>query len=93
AKKERPGKIFVDYFRNGHGNTAVAPYSVRARPGAPVALPLSWSEVKNLRSAASFSLRQATERMQRPDPWQGFELVAQKLPLLGHKARSQRQAA
>lgn len=86
AKKEREGKVFVDYLRNGHGSSAVAPYSVRAREGAPVALPITWKELKDLRGANLFSLKQAMARMKTADPWAGFELVSQKLPLLKKKA-------
>jgi bifunctional non-homologous end joining protein LigD len=88
AKNGRGGKIFVDYLRNGKGSTAVAPYSVRAREGAPVALPVKWSEVKGLKSGADFSIKDALTRIKRADPWAGYENVKQELPLLGDAARA-----
>ena len=48
-KSERKGKIFVDYLRNNRGSTCVAPYSVRARNGASVSMPISWKDLKNIK--------------------------------------------
>lgn len=45
SKQKRVGKIFVDYLRNEYSSTAIVPFSLRARPGAPIAVPLSWSEL------------------------------------------------
>jgi bifunctional non-homologous end joining protein LigD len=71
-KATRKGKMFVDYLRNERGATAVAPYSTRAKPGAPVATPVSWDEVATLEGADVFSLGEAAARAQGPDPWPGY---------------------
>ncbi len=62
SKAKRTGKIFIDYFRNDYTATAVADYSVRARPGAPVALPIDWKELKNLKSADQFTTKDVLKR-------------------------------
>ena len=63
SKAKRAGKIFVDYFRNDYTATAIADYSVRARPGAPVALPLDWHELKQLKSASQFTIKDVLKLM------------------------------
>lgn len=78
---KRPGKIFVDYLRNGRGATAVASYSLRARPGAPVAMPLRWEELTTIAGGGAFNLRNALEHVhrQRRDPWKGIDEMRQDL--------------
>jgi bifunctional non-homologous end joining protein LigD len=69
-KEKREGRVFVDVLRNRPAQTAVVPYSVRARPGAPVATPLRWEELHGLGSAAAFTLADVLERIDRGgDPW------------------------
>jgi bifunctional non-homologous end joining protein LigD len=72
-KAKRAGRVFVDWLRNGYAQTAVASYSVRARPGAPVATPITWEELGERRMhAQSFHLRNVRERLSQPDPWSGM---------------------
>lgn len=56
AKARRTGKIFIDWLRNQRGSTAILPYSARARSGAPVAAPVSWSELEDVETPAMFSV-------------------------------------
>ena len=79
--KLRPGKIFVDYLRNGRGATAVASYSLRAREGAPVAMPISWSELARLQSGHQFDIKEVPKRLKRrrKDPWDGIDRIRQDL--------------
>ncbi|MEW5420838.1 DNA ligase D [Amorphus sp. 3PC139-8] len=57
AKRKRSGRIFIDHFRNQFGSTAIAPFSPRAREGAPVAVPVGWDQLETIKSAATFSLK------------------------------------
>jgi bifunctional non-homologous end joining protein LigD len=63
SKAKRVAKIFIDYFRNDYTATAIADYSVRARPAAPVALPLDWKELKSLKSASQFTIKDVLKRI------------------------------
>jgi bifunctional non-homologous end joining protein LigD len=80
-KSGRAGRLYVDWLRNGRAQTAVAAYSVRARPGAPVALPLAWEEVGDARlTPDAFSMKQAAARVEdEPDPWSGWGRSARSL--------------
>ena len=62
SKAKRTGKIFIDYFRNDYTATAIADYGVRARSGAPVALPIEWKELKKLQSADQFTIKDVLKR-------------------------------
>jgi len=69
-KEKRKGRIFMDMLRNSYGATSVAPYAVRARPGAPVATPLEWREVEGGASPRDWSIRNLPNRLaQKEDPW------------------------
>jgi bifunctional non-homologous end joining protein LigD len=76
----RPGKIFVDYLRNGRGATAVAAYSTRARPHATVAMPIPWDDLERIQPG-SFDIRSVRERLSGRwrDPWRGFFELRQRL--------------
>ena len=73
-KKDRHGRLYLDMMRNGYGATAVAPYSLRGRAGAPVAAPIDWSEVDDAALAADgFRLRDVRARLDaRGDPWRAL---------------------
>jgi bifunctional non-homologous end joining protein LigD len=81
-KEKRDGKILVDTARNTYGQTVVAPYAVRALPGAPVATPLAWEELSDPDlSARAWTLRTVGERLaERGDPWAGIAGHAATLP-------------
>lgn len=83
SKKSRQGKIFIDYLRNQRGATAVAPYSTRAREGAPIATPLAWDELTNNIKDTSFNIKNIRKRMEslKQDPWAEFYNIKQKLLL------------
>jgi bifunctional non-homologous end joining protein LigD len=68
SKAKRTGKIFIDYFRNDYTATAIADYGVRARPGAPVAVPLAWEELKGLKSASAFTMKDVLKRLKNRKP-------------------------
>jgi len=81
TKAKRGGKIYVDYLRNGRGSTSVASYSLRARPHAPVAMPLRWEELGTVKSGAAFTIKNAPARLAklRNDPWKALTTIKQDL--------------
>ncbi len=82
GKAKRKGRIFIDWLRNQRGATAVLPYSARARSGAPVAVPVTWNELKGLDSANAFSIDQAETLLRRASSkaLQGWGVADQQLP-------------
>ncbi len=85
AKRERRGKVFVDYLRNARESTAIAPYSARARPGAPVAVPITWADLDPERPPR-WTARDAAAIVAAPDPWPGYVDVRQGLTQRARKA-------
>ena len=78
-KEKRKGRMFVDYLRNERGSTAVAPFSTRARPGIPCAVPVAWDELDDLSGANVFSLEAAAAKAQQPDPWPDYFKLRQSI--------------
>lgn len=80
-KAKRGDRLYLDVMRNAYGQTGVAPYSVRARPGAPVATPLEWNELEDAGlGPRSYTIRNVFDRLERTgDPWQGIAESAQPL--------------
>jgi bifunctional non-homologous end joining protein LigD len=82
SKVKRAGKIFIDYLRNDAEATAIAAYSPRARPGAPVALPIEWSELEpKAAQAPRFGVLEVPRlvRARKRDPWAGFDAARRSL--------------
>lgn len=84
SKSKRRGLIFLDYLRNARGATSVASYSLRARPGAPVAVPLRWEELGKIKSGTQFDIHSLPQRLARlrKEPWDGFDKLHQDLSKL-----------
>lgn len=82
TKSRRTNRIFVDWLRNSREATAVAAYSTRARPGAPVAVPIDWPELGALKSANQYTVRNVLQRLSRlrNDPWADMTRIKQALP-------------
>jgi bifunctional non-homologous end joining protein LigD len=79
AKSPRRGRIFIDYLRNTREATSVAVYSTRARPGAPVAAPLSWDALARTTGANEFTVLNLKKHFRR-DPWAEIGKLRQRLP-------------
>ena len=83
-KPQRRGRIFLDFLRNHRTATAVMPYSARARPGMPVAAPVSWDELRDIDTAAAFTIADVEQLLKRArsKKLKGWGTGAQRLPTL-----------
>ncbi|MEH6487933.1 DNA ligase D [Hyphomonas oceanitis] len=81
SKAKRKGKIFIDWLRNERGSTAICPYSLRARPGAPIATPIRWDELSRLDAANTYTLSNIRQRLSqlKDDPWKGYDTARQSI--------------
>jgi bifunctional non-homologous end joining protein LigD len=81
SKAGRTGKIFLDYLRNDRGATFVAPYSTRAKAGAPVSTPIAWEELDEGVKSDSFHVGNVADRLAalKRDPWEDLATTRQSL--------------
>jgi len=81
SKERRKGKIFIDYLRNAEGATAIAPYCVRARAGAPISMPIEWDDLEEDVRFDHFNLRNAEAIIgaRKRDPWREFGTLKQTI--------------
>ena len=79
--RNRVGRIFIDYLRNGRGATTVAAFSARARPGLGVSVPIAWRELARLERADRWNIVTVLDRVkrQRTDPWAAYAATRQRL--------------
>jgi bifunctional non-homologous end joining protein LigD len=87
TKQKRAGKIFLDYLRNGRGATAVCAFSSRAKPGAPVSLPVAWEELGPDLRSDQFDVQNVPERLAQleRDPWADFQAARAPIPQAASK--------
>ena len=78
SRTARRGRMFVDFLRNQRGATAVASYSLRARPGAPAATPVSWEELSDIEDPRELDYASVPGRLARADPWRGIDGAARR---------------
>jgi bifunctional non-homologous end joining protein LigD len=81
SKAKRKGRILIDYLRNGREATAIEAWSTRARPGAPVAVPVRWEELADGVTPEAFNVRNAVDRLDRldADPWEEYGVLRQPI--------------
>ena len=91
-KEKRAGRLFLDVNRNAYAQTAAAPYTIRARRGAPVAVPIGWQEVENVRLRPDgITVRNIWDWLDaHPDPWADFARSARPLPSPAHTGQPDR---
>jgi bifunctional non-homologous end joining protein LigD len=86
-KAKRQGRLFLDYLRNAYSQNSVAPYGVRAKPGAPVATPIDWDELSDPDlDSRSYTVRNIFRRLgQKEDPWKSYMRHARSLDEPRHR--------
>ncbi len=78
-KQNRSNKLLLDIYRNYEGNTAISPFSLRGKPNAPIAMPISWESLKFINSSQHFTLSKFYAEPIVADPWIDFKRMAVSL--------------
>ncbi len=88
TKSSRKGRVFIDYLRNGRGATSICAYSTRARPDAPVSVPLFWEELETGVRGNTYNVNNLFERLESlpADPWADFNKTRQSITAAMKKA-------
>jgi bifunctional non-homologous end joining protein LigD len=81
-KKDRRGRIFLDFLRNQRTATAIQPYSARARDGMPVATPIRWDELEDIERSDAFSIADVETLLERAKRLNGWGVAEQRLPTI-----------
>ena len=93
SKAKRTGKIFLDYLRNDQFSTAVAPLSPRARPHAPVSMPITWSQVKNGLDPMQYTIQTVPQLLKKSKAWSDYcDGQRQPLGAIARQAKLKRAA-
>lgn len=79
SKAKRKGRLFIDHFRNERGSTAIAPFSPRARMGAPIAWPVRWEALRDIKAANMMTLPYAIDLVSKADAWDSEDATPQPL--------------
>ena len=93
SKSERKGRIFLDYLRNDRLSTAVGPLSPRARDGAPVSMPVHWSQVRSGLDPLKYTIRTAPGLLSKNKPWEDYDDGARSLVSAIHKVTNTSQTS
>jgi bifunctional non-homologous end joining protein LigD len=93
TKKDRTGRIFLDYLRNDRMATAVAPLSPRARAGAPVSMPLTWEQVTGGLDPGTCTIRTAPGLLTRSGAWKDYDAGERPFPDALKRLPGRRKAA
>ncbi len=88
VKSVRPGKIYVDYLRNHRAASSVAAYSARAKPYAPVSVPIAWEELRPSLRSDGYTIENVLARVRamKRDPWAGYDAARQRVTASLRKA-------
>ncbi|HRY59889.1 MAG TPA: non-homologous end-joining DNA ligase [Patescibacteria group bacterium] len=92
SKKKRKGRVFIDYLRNSYGQTAVAPYSVRLKEGAPIAAPISWDDlIKKKFNSQEFNIENIFQKIKKNgDVWATMSKYKYNISVLNKKISQKR---